>query len=284
MSDFNVGGIPMKTTHVLWDDQWDENFSNYPGLVAILKGKKIDTVSPEPEDRYYDVEAHKLSYDLGVWDKVSSSKAGVSDDGADVDQIFVSAERVTASDRASSDSGVYSDDARKMDEDKGKDTPKTTWGKTADKTSDEIIAECETGQGFTFSTGSGGVLSYTRYRFYVPKTLGTIALDTTHLKKPKTSIMFSSNICFSPKGEKGTAQLEFILTRAGANGVENHLGNWLYEMNEKEETTQPFEFNYCLSQSFPGFYHYFVRVLPVYIRNCTISITQCYLEAYAKSQ
>lgn len=149
---------------------------------------------------------------------------------------------------------------------------------------DDTISECGTGQGFVFVAHNDEALTCTPGPSCIPKTLGIIAIDTTCLKRPKTRLMFSCNIAFTPKGEKPTARLEFILSRALCNGSESLIGNWAYDIIARNESgAQSFRFNFGSCNSFPGFYDYYVRVLPVYIKNCCISITNCHIDAFAQS-
>lgn len=283
----------MKTTRVIWDEQWDENFSNYPGLVSILKGPKIEYSLSEPGEKFYDVEEHKLSCDLGELEKPSQLKVEASEyiDKEPLEHeknersVFYRPESFTERVQVITPDTVQPI----MYSEKVYDDVSSHRGhiqsKKAKKTPKDILFECETGLGFTFSACSDEVMSYTHPKYCIPKTLGMIAIDTSLLHRPKTSIMFSSNIFFMAKGERGIAQLEFILSRSCNNGPETYLGNWVYDITDKEDcSSQTFKFNYCISHSMPGFYHYFVRVLPVYAKNCAIGITQCQLEAYAQSQ
>ena len=156
---------------------------------------------------------------------------------------------------------------------------------TCFKQPDNIIFECDTGLGFAFVTPKDGSLIYTPPRTCISKTLGTISIDTTNLKKPKTKILFSCNICFIPRSDKGTSQLEFILSRSCNNSAESPLGNWIYDLADKsEQVSQTFKFNYCSCNSFPGLYNYYIRVIPVYIRNCSVLITNCHIDAFAQSK
>jgi len=156
--------------------------------------------------------------------------------------------------------------------------------RTCIKQPDNIIFECDTGLGFAFVTPKEGSLIYTPSRTCVSKTLGTVSIDTTNLKKPKTKILFSCNICFIPRSDKGTSQLEFILSRSCNNSAESPVGNWIYDLVDKSERiSQTFKFNYCNFNSFPGFYNYYIRVIPVYIRNCSVLITNCHIDAFAQS-
>ena len=168
---------------------------------------------------------------------------------------------------------------------KDTDSEKIVRCRTCIKQPDNIIFECDTGLGFAFVTPKEESLIYTPSRTCVSKTLGTISIDTTNLKKPKTKILFSCNICFIPRTDKGTSQLEFILSRSCNNSAESPVGNWIYDLADKSERVfQTFKFNYCSCNSFPGLYNYYIRVIPVYIRNCSVLITNCHIDAFAQSK
>lgn len=148
---------------------------------------------------------------------------------------------------------------------------------------DKIIFECSTGQGFAFDTPDGKPLAYTPVKTCIPKTLGTISIDTSCLKRPSTKVMFTCNIFFIPKNMNGTAQLEFVLYRSCNGNCESMMGNWVFDViDKKEKLSQIFRLSFCSSNCFPGFCTYFVRVIPVYIKNCTVCLTNCHLNAVAQ--
>jgi len=150
---------------------------------------------------------------------------------------------------------------------------------------DNIIFECDTGLGFAFVTKEEESLIYTPHKTSIPKTLATISIDTTCLKNPKIKVLFSCNVFFKPRTGQGTAQLEFILSRSCNNGAESHLGNWIFNLEDKSgQISQTFRLSCCNNNSYPGFYNYFIRVIPVYIRNCSVLITNCHMDAFAQSR
>ncbi len=292
----------MKATHVMWDDLWDKSFSNYPGLVSILKGTHSEYRLSEPEEKFYDVRDYKTSYYMGDMEELSPLKKEPSSDREEGTSVIEKRgiptpdepkhlsdnEQVTPPRVAQQIPVITAYDEIERTHNKQIIPPVVRENKSVDKKPtgskpEEILFECETGQGFTFSTGGHG--GFCHHRFCLPKTLGIIAIDTSCLNRPKTRIRFTSNIFFIPKEDKGTAQLEFILSRSCNNGEESNIGNWIYDIIEKKDcSSQSFMFNFCTNNSFPGFYHYFVRVLPVYVRNCAIGITQCHLDIYAQSR
>ena len=153
------------------------------------------------------------------------------------------------------------------------------------KQPDNIIFECDTGLGYAFVTQKEESIIYTPPRKCVAKTLASLAIDTTCLKNPKTKILFSCNIYFKPRFGRGTSQLEFILSRSCNNSAESPMGNWVYDLVDKSEHfSQTFKFNFCSCKSLPGFYNYFIRVIPVYIRNCAVLLTNCHIDAFAQSK
>ncbi len=143
--------------------------------------------------------------------------------------------------------------------------------------------ECSTGQGFAFTVPDSRPLAYTSHRTCLPKTLGIISIDTTCLNRPTTRILFTCNLFFVPKNEKGTAQLEFVLYRSCNGNFESLMGNWVYDIiDRKEKLSHMFRLSFCCKNSFPCFCHYFVRVIPVYIKDCAVCISNCHLNAVAQ--
>jgi hypothetical protein len=167
-----------------------------------------------------------------------------------------------------------------------KDREKTVIGKPIGGSQPKgIIFECDTGQGAAIVPNKGEALSYNPRQICVAKTLGSIAIDTTCLKKPKIKVQFSCSIFFAPKVADAVAQLEFVMSRSCNNGQESSVGNWTYEISEGSmRDSQPFRFSLSSCSSFPGCYNYYVRVLPIYIKNCIICITGCQLNAVAQSR
>lgn len=153
------------------------------------------------------------------------------------------------------------------------------------KQPDDIIFECGTGQGFAFVTHHEEALTYAPHKACISKTLGTIAIDTTCLKSPKTKVLFSCNINFTPRSFEATSQLEFVLSRSCNNSEESLIGNWVYDIIDRNEReAQLFRFTFCNCNSFPGCYNYYIRVLPVYIKHCCVCITNCNMDAFAQSR
>lgn len=150
---------------------------------------------------------------------------------------------------------------------------------------DNIIFECDTGQGFAFVTKKEESLTCTPHKTCVPKTLGTISIDAACLKRPMIKVLFSCNIHFKPRSGQGTSQLEFILSRSCNNSAESPIGTWTFNVEDKsEQLSQTFKLSCCNSNSFPGFYNYYLRVMPVCIRNCSVLITNCHMDAFAQSK
>lgn len=150
---------------------------------------------------------------------------------------------------------------------------------------DNIIFECDTGQGFAFVTKKEESLTCTPHKTCLPKTLGTISIDVSCLNSPMIKVLFSCSICFKPRSGQGTSQLEFILSRSCNNSPESTIGNWIFNVEDKsEQLSQTFRLSCCNSNSFPGFYNYYLRVMPVCIRNCSVLITNCHMDAFAQSK
>ncbi|NLU52679.1 MAG: DUF4489 domain-containing protein [Clostridiaceae bacterium] len=149
---------------------------------------------------------------------------------------------------------------------------------------ENIISEASTGQGFTFTSEKEEVKPYLPISFCIPKTLAITAIDTSNLKKPRTKVTFSCSIYFAPKGITGTARLEFLLYSSCNFGSESLVGNWSYEISDKDEClAQPFKFCFLSQYSFPGRYNYYVRVIPVCIKGCCVNITNCQIDVIAQS-
>lgn len=147
----------------------------------------------------------------------------------------------------------------------------------------ENISEASTGQGFTFACDKEEAKQQLPC-FCIPKTLAITAIDTSNLKRPKTKVTFSCNIHFAPRGITGTAHFEFLLYSSCNFGSESLVGNWSYEITDKDEClAQPFKFCFLSQYSFPGKYNYYVRVIPVCIKSCCVSITNCQLDIIAQS-
>lgn len=147
-----------------------------------------------------------------------------------------------------------------------------------------IIFECGTGNGFTFAVNGANVPVNDPCQVCIPKAVGTVCIDTSRLCKPKIKIEFSSIVHSVALGQNSISQLEFILFRFCNNDQESSLGSWLYEMTDSENNkAQTFSFFYCDSNSCPGCYSYLVRVAPIHIEDCRVSVTNCHIAAFAQS-
>lgn len=146
-----------------------------------------------------------------------------------------------------------------------------------------IIFECGTGGGFSYAT-DGSDISLTDYsQLGIPKTVGSVTIDTCGLVRPKTKIDFSSNIHFMSKGD-GTVQLEFLLYRNCGNRGKELLGTWYYEIsNEGDNFAETFTFFWCDCNSCTGCCFYTVECKPVSVDDAGISVNNCHMTAMAQS-
>ena len=291
----------MKATRTNFDDMWEQYFDNYQGWLYVADCLFPSRQLQKPVENTTVKEECNISYTLSDSEDNQSDKLYP----VDKDDYYLS--------DIQSETYSDNDETKNPDEIKNKihDKEKSNYGlieetkgdvnlvkKVKDyrpeiivgysklsKQPDDIIFECDTGSGFAFVTQKEDTLIYTPPRNCVSKTLATISIDTTNLKKPKTKVLFSCNICFIPRTDKGTSQLEFILSRSCNNSAESPIGNWIYDLVDKSERiSQTFKFNYCSCSSFPGIYNYYIRVIPVYIRNCSVLITYCHIDAFAQSK
>ncbi|MGI6083975.1 MAG: DUF4489 domain-containing protein [Acetivibrionales bacterium] len=284
----------MKATRTHYDDMWEKYFENYQGWLyvadrlfpsrerhdpeeniivrnendtcCILSNPEYDSsdkLYPVDNDNYYinNVQTENYSYN----EEPENSEAT---------EVIIN----TVNDCAKESSHTF-------DAAKETSTEKIVRCRPFIKQPDDIIFECDTGLGFAFVTQKNESLIYTPLKACATKTLGSISIDTTCLKKPITKILFSCNVFFKPRAVKGTSQLEFVLSRSCNNCAENTLGSWIFDLIDKSEhISQTFKFNFCSRNSFPGFYNYFIRVIPVYIKNCSVLLTNCHIGAFAQSK
>ncbi|NLX63314.1 MAG: DUF4489 domain-containing protein [Clostridiaceae bacterium] len=299
----------MKATRIDFDEMWEKHFDNYRGWFHVADCLFPSREPRKPVENANIQEEYNVAHSLPVSDENSSNTFSVHDDNSSnvlsypkcsSSDIFYPVEKDDyylsdfESESHSYNKGSENPDKTIADDKENENnTPPVTdteSGKivrchTCIKQPDNIIFECDTGLGFAFVTPKEGASIYVPSATCISKTLGTISIDTSNLKKPKTKIHFSCNICFIPKSDKGTSQLEFILSRSYNNSAESPLGNWIYDLADKSErVSQTFKFNYCSCNSFPGLYTYYIRVMPVYIRNCSVLITNCHIGAFAQSK
>lgn len=291
----------MKATRANYVDMWEKYFDNYPGWLYVAdcicpsqehqeSVKKVivqeecnaSCILSEPEnassDKFYSVD--RDSYYLS--DVPSESYS--SNNEAKNPNVIINTTQNKGNENNSPSEGTEENNNH-IEVAKETKTEKIIRCKPFIKQPDDIVFECDTGLGFAFVTQKDESLIYTPPKTCVAKTLGTIGIDTSCLKNPKTKILFSCNIYFKPRSGQGTSQLEFVLSRSCNNCTESPMGNWIYDMvNKSECVSQTFKFNFCSCNSFPGFYNYFIRVIPVYIKNCSILLTNCHIDAFAQSK
>ncbi len=292
----------MKTIHVNWEHMWEKYFSDYPGWASIVECKHSRRRHSE-EDYLEDLEKQKNCYRFSNSDDTLFENK-VTQTSTHLDRLYdVNKDQYTdyyiITEPSPKEEAPQTENEIKAPLCDADITPKEgALGEIIDKCSDkslirckvlgkqpdDIIFECGTGQGFAFVANKGETLTYTPHKTCIPKTLGTIAIDTTCLKKPKTKVLFSCNISFIPRNEEAMAQLEFVLYRSCNNSEESVVGNWAYDVIDKRERSeQTFRFIFCSCSSFPGCYNYFVRVIPVFIKDCSVCLTNCHMDAVAQS-
>lgn len=148
-----------------------------------------------------------------------------------------------------------------------------------------VILECGTGGGFTFATNGDDISLTSPNQAGVPKTVGSVTIDTSELIRPKTKIDFSANVHFVDKhcGD-GTVQMEFQLYRNCENRFEEPLGTWYYEItDEGDNFAETFTFFWCDCNSCPGCCVYSVRCKPIEVENAAITVTNCHIAAISQS-
>lgn len=150
-----------------------------------------------------------------------------------------------------------------------------------------IIMACGQGNGFTFADNGESISLTSPSQAGRPKTLGTVVIDTTCLCKPAVKIEFASNVHFVPFNRGagcGTIKFEFELVRKCDNGYETSLNSWLFEITEEDDNfAQTFSFIYCDCNTCPGCCEYFVRCVPMELDECSFSVTNCHIAAFAQS-
>lgn len=291
----------MKATRTNFDDMWDKYFDNYQGWLYVADCLFPSREQQKPSINTIAKEECTTSYILSDSEDNSSDKFY----SVDKDDYYLS--DFQTENYAYNDEHKNSDETpntirnnesknnipvEAMDENyksveagKATKSEKIVRCRPLIKQPDNIIFECDTGLGYAFVTQKEESIIYTPPRKCVAKTLASLAIDTTCLKNPKTKILFSCNIYFKPRFGRGTSQLEFILSRSCNNSAESPMGNWVYDLVDKSEHfSQTFKFNFCSCKSLPGFYNYFIRVIPVYIRNCAVLLTNCHIDAFAQSK
>lgn len=311
----------MKATRTNYDEMWDKYFDSYQGWLYVAdrifpsqEGQRpvINTnvqvecnasytlSDPEdsPSDKFYSVD--KDDYYLNDFQPESYSE---KEDAKNSDEIINTNQDKGREDNGPADATECNDSHIEVTEcnnspiedmEKNNNPVEAVKDIKSDKfvrcrpltkQPDDIIFECDTGLGYAFVTQKEESIIYTPPRQCTAKTLGSIAIDTTCLKKPKTKVLFSCNIYFKPRSGQGTSQLEFILSRSCNNSAESPIGNWVYDLVDRSEhLSQTFKFNFCSCNSFPGSYNYFIRVIPVYIKNCAVLLTNCHIDAFAQSK
>lgn len=293
----------MKATRTNFDDMWDKYFENYQGWLYVAdclfpsqehQKPLINTIAQEehttttsyvlsdPEndssDKFYSVD--KDDYYLNNFQIESYSYNKDAENSDEIINIIQDKVSENSSPNEDTDENKNPVEAVRVTK-----SERTVRCRPLIEQPDDIIFECDTGLGYAFVTQKEESIIYTPPRKCVAKTLGTISIDTTCLKNPKTKILFSCNIYFKPRFGRGTSQLEFILSRSCNNSTESPIGNWVYDLVDKSEhVSQTFKFNFCSCNSFPGFYNYYIRVIPVYIKNCAVLMTNCHIDAFAQSK
>lgn len=302
----------MKATHIKWEPMWEKYFSNYNGLMPPKKCSDSDcpekaSVLPETKE-VEDTEKYHASYflsnpPLAAQDRFypidndeylgySISEVENLPAGTQSSMPHAEPERVIVVDEAKpvlheeKNNQTVREEQKKATESivqKGNKDKPVIKSRSVGRQPKEIIFECESGQGFSFVTPDREAMTYTPFKPCIAKTLGIISIDTTCLKRPKTKVMFSCNIDYMPRCSEAAAQLEFVLSRSCNNGEESPIGNWVYDIERNDRLAQCFKFNFCNCSSFPGCYNYFVRVVPVFLKNCALCITNCHMDAYAQA-
>lgn len=283
----------MKATRTNFKDMWENHFDNYPGWLYVA-----DCICPtrerqkQEEKASIQVEECNSSFILSDYEDISSDKLYPVDkqNGYMID--CVQSEVCNSHDESKTPDANLDTVQEKCSENNNTAkaseeirTEKIVHCRPLTSQPGDIIFECDTGLGFAFVTKKEESLFYTPHRTCVSKTLGTISIDTTCLKKPKIKVLFSCNIYFKPRSGQGTSQLEFILYRSCNNCTESPLGNWIFDLEDKsEQLSQTFKFSFCNCNAFPGFYNYFIRVIPVCIKNCSVLLTNCHMDAFAQSK
>lgn len=284
----------MKTNYIKWKPVWENYFDGYLGYQNSIENLDCSKNESKPSndknntsqvdiakilfepldsssDKFYPVDENYFLYSVEPENNLNNDKIKCP-------------ETILKNTINDNENTIESNSFKKKCDEKIPSNQKVVCSKPVGKQPDNIIFQCNTGQGFAFVTGKNECLSYAPYNACISKTLGIISIDTTCLKNPNTRVLFSSNIYFKPRNGLATSQLEFVLSHSCNNGTENQIGNWVHDLVEKHEgISQTFKFSFCNYNSFPGHYSYFVRVLPIYIKNCSVLITNCHINAIAQS-
>ncbi|WZL71491.1 DUF4489 domain-containing protein [Clostridiaceae bacterium 35-E11] len=149
-----------------------------------------------------------------------------------------------------------------------------------------IIMACGTGSGYTFADNGESISLTSPCTACRPKTVANVVLDTTCLCKPMVKIEFASNVHFVPfrRNGDGTIRMEFELVKKCNDGQETSLNTWLFEItDEADNFAHTFSFMYCECNTCPGCCEYFVRVVPLELDECSISVTNCHIAGFAQS-
>lgn len=301
----------MKTNRIKWDDMWEEYFGNYGGWRFFISSNSSEKKYGNKDDILSN-EAEILSYKYEPAKELNSVDVILQDNSQD------KAVQCSISDFLRPPDNQTGEKFYPVDEYMGSLCDQTPVTETLDEKPDitaqtnptefcekikeqntdnnaaerennianpkDIIFECSTGQGYAFTTPSHNPIICTPHINSLPKTLGLVSIDTSSIKKAKIRVMFSCNICFIPKKDsKGTAQLEFVLYRSCNAGHESHVGNWVYDIiDSNEDFCQSFKLSFFSCNFYPGHYNFIVRVIPVYIKSCSVCITNCHLSAVSQ--
>jgi hypothetical protein len=271
---------------------WEKYFSNYPGVEPVIECKQTkcqdEDAGRDIWDALRDIERYNTSCSI-TEPYISSSERlypvqndenmGFSINGTE--HTLLNAPAIV-SELEAIKTQEFNETTKEKEENKDNNRKPIVKSIPIGKQPADIIFECGTGQGYAFVTRDGEALTHTPFNASIAKTLGIAAIDTTCLKYPKTKVLFSCIIDFRSRAVDSAAQLEFVLSRSYNNGVESPIGNWVYDI-EIENCAQSFKFNFCNCNSFPGCYNYYVRVLPAYVKNCSVCITNCHIDAIAQS-
>lgn len=147
----------------------------------------------------------------------------------------------------------------------------------------EMVLECGVGNDYTFEPNSNFLFTPYPCEAYMPKTIGTVSIDTQNLSQPKIKIEFSCNLHLTETHE-GIVQLEFQLFRTSNSISEIPLGYWYFKLQVgNHNLAQPFSFVYCDFNVSPASYDYFVKCEPIELEVASICITNCHIAALAQS-
>lgn len=282
----------MRATRVKFEDMWEKHFDNYPGWLYVADCICPSRECQEQEENTIIQEECNSSFFLSDPEDISSDKFYPVDKNNDYMVNNIQSENCSNHEEPKNPDTNYDTNKEKCDEinttvESAEETKneKTVRFRPFTNQPGDIIFECDTGLGFAFVTRKKESLIYTPHKTCISKTLGTISIDTTCLKNPKIKVLFSCNIFFKPRSGQGTSQLEFILSRSCNNNTESPIGNWIFNVEDRSDClSQTFKLSICNCNSFPGFYNYYIRVIPVYIKNSSVILTNCHIDAFAQSK